>query len=98
MAHTAFPSDLVEAQRDWNRTYAELADGQVPYTALRRRLLWLSCCLAVHPFWGTELGRSPAARVELRERVRSQEEGESHGRSPHGAAGEHPAVHHGVDR
>ncbi|AVZ74000.1 hypothetical protein SLUN_19370 [Streptomyces lunaelactis] len=84
MAHTAFPSDLVEAQRAWDRTYAELAAREVPYTALRRRLLRLSCRLAAHPFWGTDRGRSPAARVELRELVRSQEEGETHGRrSPH---------------
>ncbi|MER5463021.1 hypothetical protein ABT010_20505 [Streptomyces sp. NPDC002668] len=96
MAHTSFPSDLVQAQRDWNRAYAELAEGQGPYTELRRRLLRLSSALFWHPFWDTERGGSPAARVELRrqvrsreERVRSQEEGEIHGRSPHRAAAGH---------
>ncbi|MEW2085253.1 hypothetical protein [Streptomyces sp. NPDC005283] len=89
MAHTSFPSDLVQAQRDWNRTYAELAEGQGPYTELRRRLLRLSSALFWHPFWDTERGGPPAAQVELRRQVRSQEEGESHGRSPHRAAAGH---------
>ncbi|MER7665308.1 hypothetical protein [Streptomyces sp. NPDC096193] len=72
MAHTAFPSDLVQAQRDWNRTYAQLAEGAPHCTTLRRRLLRLSVRLLWHPFWETERGRSPGVRVELRQQVRAQ--------------------------
>lgn len=98
MPHAAFPPDLVQAQRDWNRTYALLAEHQLHTTVLRCRLLDLSLRLVRHPFWATEQGRSPAARVELRRQVRAQEEeGETCGRSPERAAGEHSAVHHGVD-
>lgn len=71
MAHTPFPHDLVQAQRDWNRTYAALAAPQpLCTTALRRRLLRLSSRIFWHPFWSTGPGRSPAARVELRLQVR----------------------------
>ncbi|WP_406003858.1 hypothetical protein [Streptomyces sp. NBC_00829] len=98
MAHTVFPSDLVQAQRDWNDTYAQLAAGQAHYTALRRRLLRLSSGLVRHPFWTSDQGRSATARVELRRWVRAQEEAGTHGRSPHRAAVEHPAVRHRVDR
>ncbi|MFF3691709.1 hypothetical protein [Streptomyces sp. NPDC002187] len=58
-------------QSDWIRTYEELA-GLSPAastTALRRRLIGLSCRLAGHPFWA-EAGRSLAARAELRHRAR----------------------------
>lgn len=72
MANTAFPSDLVQAQRDWNRTYAQLAEGAPDGTTLRRRLLRLSVRLLWHPFWETERGRSPAARAELRRHAREQ--------------------------
>lgn len=59
MPHAAFPPDLVQAQRDWNRTYALLAEHQLHTTVLRRRLLDLSLRLVRHPFWATEQGRSP---------------------------------------
>jgi hypothetical protein len=73
MAHTSFPPDLIRAQRDWNRTYEALARRPLHTAALRRRLQELSVRLAAHPFWETEAGRSPAARVELRRRVRAEE-------------------------
>ncbi len=74
MAHTAFPPDLVQAQRAWNHTYAQLAESEAHYTLLRRRLLRLSARLVWHPFWETVPGGSPAARVELRELARAPEE------------------------
>ncbi|MBT2394258.1 hypothetical protein J7E87_33860 [Streptomyces sp. ISL-1] len=73
MARTSFPDDLVQMQKDWLRTYEEL-DRRSPAastTALRHRLILLSCRLAGHPFW-TEAGRSPAARAELRHHVRAR--------------------------
>ena len=69
-----FPLDLIQAQRDWNRMYAALERRPVHTAALRRRLQQLSAHLAAHPFWETEAGRSPSARVELRRRVRELEE------------------------
>ncbi|MFD4139204.1 hypothetical protein [Streptomyces sp. NPDC058572] len=72
MARTGFPDDLVQMQSDWIRTYEELA-GLSPAagtTALRRRLILLSCRLAGHPFW-SEPGRSSTARAELRHRART---------------------------
>jgi hypothetical protein len=76
MAHTSFPHDLVQAQHDWNRTYAALATPQPLHTtALRRRLLRLSTRIFWHPFWSTGPGRSPAARVELRRLVRERRGG-----------------------
>ena len=76
MGYTRFPLDLIQAQRDWNRTYAALERRPVHTAALRRRLQQLSAHLAAHPFWETEAGRSPSARVELRRRVRELEEAE----------------------
>ncbi|MEU0002648.1 hypothetical protein ABZ069_37740 [Streptomyces microflavus] len=38
-------------------------------TELRRRLLALSARIHGHPFWATPPGRTPAARVELRQRT-----------------------------
>lgn len=74
MAQTPFPHDLVEAQRDWNRTYEALAHS--PFrTVLRRRLQLLSSRIARHPYWGTASGRPPAARVELRRQARASEQG-----------------------
>jgi hypothetical protein len=60
-------------QCDWIRTYEELARRSrvASTTALRRRLILLSCRLAGHPFW-TEAGRSPAAGVELRHDARAR--------------------------
>ncbi|WP_326655641.1 hypothetical protein [Streptomyces sp. NBC_01750] len=73
MARNSFPDDLVQVQRDWIRTYEELAHRSpvADTTALRRRLILLSCSLAGHPFW-TEAGRPPAARVELRHHARAR--------------------------
>jgi hypothetical protein len=43
MVHTEHSPELVQAQRDWNRTYNALATGPVTSnTALRRRLIELS--------------------------------------------------------
>lgn len=66
MAHT-FPDDLVQAQRDWYRTYRHLADADVQQTAaLRRTLLRLSVRIAEHPYWELK-GNGPAARMELKQ-------------------------------
>lgn len=73
MAYPTFLHDLLQAQHDWNCTYAELAARQGCNTALRRRLLRLSTRLFWHPFWTTGAGRWPAARLELQSRVRRQE-------------------------
>ncbi|MFF4347882.1 hypothetical protein [Streptomyces sp. NPDC001530] len=73
MAHTTFPPDLIETQRDWIRTYEALARRPLHTAALRRRLQELSSRLASHPFWDTGVGRSPAARVELRRQARAEE-------------------------
>ncbi|TQK44461.1 hypothetical protein FBY35_5965 [Streptomyces sp. SLBN-118] len=73
MARTTFPDDLVQAQRDWIRTYEELAcrSPVASTTALRRRLIQLPCGLASHPFW-TEAGQSSAALAELRHHARAR--------------------------
>ncbi|WP_405889535.1 hypothetical protein OG427_03060 [Streptomyces sp. NBC_00133] len=71
MARNGFPDDLVQMQSDWIRTYEELArrSPAAGTTALRRRLILLSCRLAGHPFW-TEVGRSPTW-AELRHQARA---------------------------
>ncbi|MET7551023.1 hypothetical protein ABZS95_39610 [Streptomyces sp. NPDC005479] len=71
MEPTAFPQDLVQAQRAWIRTYEALAQPR-PHrnTALRRRLLELSAQIWWHPFFTTGGGRAPTARVELRRLAR----------------------------
>jgi hypothetical protein len=76
MAQPSFPFDLIQIQRDWNRTYAALERRPSHTVALRRRLQQLSARLVGHPFWETEAGRSPGARVDLRRRVRELEEAE----------------------
>lgn len=76
MAHTTFPLDLIQAQRDWNHTYAALERRPRHTAALRRRLQQLSVRLASHPFWETNAGRSPGAKVELRRRARELEAAE----------------------
>ncbi|MER7665361.1 hypothetical protein [Streptomyces sp. NPDC096193] len=74
MARTVFPDDLVQVQKDWDRTYAALAAPRPrSTTVLRRRLLRLSARLVCHPFWSTAAGRSPAARVELHQVARDRE-------------------------
>ncbi|MEU3501690.1 hypothetical protein ABZ726_13245 [Streptomyces hundungensis] len=71
MART-FPLDLVQAQREWTRTYEALA--RTPFrTVLRRRLQLLSCRIAAHPYWEAGTGRSTAARTELRRQARAEE-------------------------
>ena len=76
MARNGFPDDLVQMQSDWLRTYEELArrSPAAGTTALRRRLILLSCRLAGHRFW-TEAGRSPTARVKLRHHARARQNG-----------------------
>ncbi|MFF4749121.1 LexA family protein [Streptomyces sp. NPDC002514] len=76
MVHRMFPLDLVQAQRDWNRTYAALERRPFRTAVLRRQLQRLSVRLASHPYWETAAGRSPAARVELRQHVRDLQEAE----------------------
>lgn len=75
MAQSTFPHDLVQAQRDWARTYAALSRPR-PHnnTALRRRLLSLSSRVLWHPFWTTPTpsGRPAGGRVELRQQARTQ--------------------------
>ncbi|MGW2863239.1 hypothetical protein [Streptomyces sp. NPDC001205] len=74
MART-FPHDLVQLQRDWNRTYEALACA--PFrTVLRRRLRVLSCRIAGHPYW-SRAGRSSAARTELGRQARAAQERET---------------------
>ncbi|WP_329449747.1 hypothetical protein OG894_02570 [Streptomyces sp. NBC_01724] len=73
MEPTAFPQDLVQAQRDWIRTYAALVHPGLPHnTDLRRRLLELSAQIWWHPFFATGEGRAPTARVELRRLARER--------------------------
>ncbi|MFF0290740.1 hypothetical protein [Streptomyces sp. NPDC005262] len=73
MEPTAFPPDLVQAQRDWIRTYEALAHpGLLHNTALRRRLLELSAQIWWHPFFAISEGRAPAARLELRRLARER--------------------------
>ncbi|WP_371794732.1 hypothetical protein [Streptomyces sp. NBC_01718] len=73
MEPTTFPQDLVQAQRDWIRTYEALAHpGLSCNTELRRRLLELSAQIWWHPFFTAGGGRVPAARVELRRLARER--------------------------
>ncbi|MDX3802587.1 hypothetical protein [Streptomyces sp. AK04-3B] len=55
------PADLTEALEDWHTTYRLLAAR--PCSALRRRLIRLSCDVLSHPYW--DGGRSAAARAAL---------------------------------
>ncbi|MDT0341452.1 hypothetical protein [Streptomyces litchfieldiae] len=75
MALSDFPADLVRDQHAWNRTYQALATaGPLNHTALRRRLIRLSCRIMIHPFWGD--GRRSATLGELRRRARDHEQPE----------------------
>ncbi|WSW79812.1 hypothetical protein OG390_48125 [Streptomyces sp. NBC_00996] len=77
MTHGTFPDDLIETQRDWNRTYEALARrSPARSTVLRRRLLALSCRLVGHPFWSTPTGGSRTSWVELRRLARSPSDSE----------------------
>lgn len=74
MEHATFPPDLMQLQADWHRTYEALtASDPVRTTVLRRRLQWLSVRLWWHPYWSGP-GRTPAARAELRDQVRTWQE------------------------
>lgn len=68
-----FPMDLVDLQEAWLRTYDALATlpGEAATTALRRRLITLSCRLYAHPYWSVP-GRSRAAGTALRRQARSR--------------------------
>ncbi|MFC9431666.1 hypothetical protein [Streptomyces sp. NPDC056987] len=70
MASPTFPEDLLQAQREWNRTYEALAASCPGTTVLRRRLLRLSDVIAHHPFLAGGPGRSSALRCELRRAAR----------------------------
>lgn len=64
------PPGLIHAQQQWHDTYRALAAPRPRHTTeLRRQLLRLSVRIHGHPFWATPAGRSPAARVELRQRA-----------------------------
>ncbi|MFB7049560.1 hypothetical protein ACFCX7_25820 [Streptomyces microflavus] len=68
MDRLPFPDDLIDAQREWHAAYRDLAVPRPRRTTeLRRRLLALSARIQWHPFWATPAGRTPAARVELRQ-------------------------------
>ncbi|MFF4242959.1 hypothetical protein ACFYY2_00600 [Streptomyces sp. NPDC001822] len=72
MDGSVFPHELVQAQRDWNTAYAELARPRARRsTELRRTLLRLSVWIQWHPYWTTS-GAGPAARVRLREAARTR--------------------------
>ena len=77
MGHQTFPLDLIQTQRDLNRVYASLERRPATTAALRRRLQQLTVRLAAHPYWETTAGRSPAAKVALRARVRELDDAES---------------------
>lgn len=74
--HPTFPRDLIRTQRQRTRTYAALELRPFETTVLRRRLQQLDNRISNHPFWQTEAGRSPSAKVALRELVREIEETE----------------------
>ncbi|MEV5950374.1 hypothetical protein [Streptomyces sp. NPDC051993] len=70
-----FPPDLMQAQREWTRTYDALA-AEPFRTFLRRRLQLLSARIASHPYWSVGAGRSSADHVELRRQARAAEQHE----------------------
>ncbi|WP_331726444.1 hypothetical protein [Streptomyces uncialis] len=73
MSRHTFPTDLLETQTAWYRTYRQLAEiAATPSgaAAYRRRLLALSARIAAHPYWDTPAG-TPAARVSLKEAARA---------------------------
>ncbi|WP_406117625.1 LexA family protein [Streptomyces sp. NBC_00989] len=78
MQQPTFPRDLIRTQLQRTRTYAALELRPFETTALRRRLRQLDNRISAHPFWQTAAGRSPSARVELRELVREIQETEEH--------------------
>ncbi|WP_249416387.1 hypothetical protein [Streptomyces sp. TS71-3] len=67
---TAFPHDLLAAERARRIAYQALAKGRPERTTtLRRRLLRLSAGVWFHPHWAARSSGVPAARVELRRRA-----------------------------
>lgn len=66
-----FPEDLLTLQREWQQTYAELAQApaRAGTTVLRRRLIVLSGNLCTHPHWAATGWR--AGGVELRRAART---------------------------
>lgn len=74
MAQThTFPSDLLETQTAWYRTYRHLAETATSTSgtaAHRRTMIALSARIAAHPYWDTPAG-TPAARVTLKETARA---------------------------
>ncbi|WP_327328772.1 hypothetical protein OG735_41665 (plasmid) [Streptomyces sp. NBC_01210] len=74
MDASAFPHNLVQAQRDFGATYEALAaPGRHGNTELRRRLLRLSVRILWHPFWTAHPSGAPAARIELRRQARADQ-------------------------
>lgn len=71
-----FPRDLIRTQLQRTRTYAALELRPLQTAALRQQLRRLDIRLATHPFWQTPTGRSPSAKVALRELVREIEKTE----------------------
>ncbi|MER7000354.1 hypothetical protein [Streptomyces sp. NPDC000410] len=67
-----FPDDLVALQAAWLLTYDALAQtpDDVGTTALRRRLIDLSCRLHSHPF-RPPTGSGPTGGFELRHQARA---------------------------
>jgi hypothetical protein len=74
---TAFPHDLLAAERERRAVYRRLsAPAPRQTTALRRRLLRLTGRVWFHPHWAAYTSGVPAARVELRLRARGDEDAE----------------------
>ncbi|MFB7977803.1 hypothetical protein [Streptomyces vinaceus] len=67
MQCTSFPDDLLGLQADWLRTYRTLAarPATAGTTALRRRLITLSCAICTHPYW-SHPARTAGGPAELR--------------------------------
>ncbi|MFJ8142710.1 LexA family protein [Streptomyces sp. NPDC096013] len=74
--HPTFPRDLIRTQRQRARTYAALERRPLQTAALRRQLQQLDNRITAHPFWRTTAGRSPSAKIALRDLVREIEAAE----------------------
>ncbi|MFI7094820.1 hypothetical protein [Streptomyces lydicus] len=76
MESATYPDDLLNAARARHHTYRTLAASppDAGTTALRRRLLRLSCQVFWHPHWSTP-SASTAGRVALRSRAQALESG-----------------------
>ncbi|MFG2234849.1 hypothetical protein ACGFNX_33490 [Streptomyces sp. NPDC048723] len=73
MEQFRFPDDLVALQVSWLDTYTALAKtpAGAGTTALRRRLVILSCRLHSHPYWTTP-DRSRGTWAELRRQAHAR--------------------------